>query len=92
MAQKRFPFSLDWRNSMLLRIAAMVLLYSLCAVIALPQSVSNQVTNADIAKMLKAGVDPKVVKWVIENSDGKALDASLGALQALKGAGDPRQS
>lgn len=62
------------------------LLFGLCGFLASAQN-SNQVTNADISKMLKAGVDQKVVKWVIDNSDGKMLDAAPAAIQALKAAG-----
>ena len=62
-------------------------IYALFGLLAFAQSSSNQVTDADVAKMLKAGVDQKVVKWVVENSDGTRLDASAAALQALKTAG-----
>ncbi len=41
----------------------------------------NQVTNSEIVKMLKAGVDQNTVKWVIEGSSSK-LDASPAALAA----------
>jgi hypothetical protein len=71
---------------MLLRIATIVFL-GLCGIVAFAQPASNQVTNADVTKMLKAGVDQRLVKWVIENSDGKMLDASPKAIQALKAAG-----
>jgi hypothetical protein len=71
---------------MALRVAS-IIMGVLCGVLALAQSTSNQVTNADIAKMLKAGVDQKVVKWVVENSDGTKLDSSPAAIQALRAAG-----
>ena len=70
---------------MILRISVTIVC-ALCAVIAIAQT-SNQVTNADIVKMLKAGVDQKVVKWVVSNSDGTTLDSSPAALQSLKSAG-----
>src|ERR1700757_2995133 len=63
-------------------LAAMAML--LCAVLAAAQG--SQVTNADIVKMLKAGVDQSTVKWVIEGSTAK-LDASPAALATLKAAG-----
>ena len=74
---------------MILRIAT-IMFFGFGAIVALAQPASNQVSNADIAKMLKAGVDQKIVKWVIENSDGKNLDASPTAIQALKAAGASR--
>ena len=72
---------------MLRRILVIVTLV-FCGVAALGQT-GSKVTNADIVKMLKAGVDQNTIKWVIENSTGK-LDASPSALQALKTAGLPR--
>jgi len=54
---------------------------------SLAQDTANQVTTADLTKMLKAGVDQKTIKWVIENSDGKQLDGSTAGLQSLKNAG-----
>jgi hypothetical protein len=71
---------------MILRIAAMAS-FRLCAVVAFAQTAPIQLSNADIVKMLKAQVDEKIVKAVIENSDGKMLDASPTAIQALKTAG-----
>jgi hypothetical protein len=71
---------------MVLRIATIVFL-GLCGILAFAQPASNQVTNADITKMLKAGVDQRLVKWVIESSDGRMLDASPKEIQALKAAG-----
>ena len=46
----------------------------------------NKASNAEIVKMLKAGVDQATVEWVIDNSTAK-LDASPAALQTLKAAG-----
>jgi hypothetical protein len=66
---------------------AVAVLFGLCAILAVAQQAPNQATNADIGKMLRAGVDQKVVKWVIDNSDGKTLDSSPAAIQALKTAG-----
>jgi hypothetical protein len=66
---------------MVLRIVTIVF-FGLCGIVVFAQPVSNQVTNADISKMLKAGVDQRLV-----NSDGKMLDASPKAIQALKAAG-----
>jgi hypothetical protein len=71
---------------MLLRRVVFVL-FGLYGLLALAQPAPNQVTNADIGKMLKAGVDQKIVKWVIDNSDGRTLDAAPGAIQGLKAAG-----
>jgi hypothetical protein len=71
---------------MLLRKVVSVL-FGLYGLLALAQQAPNQVTNADIGKMLKAGVDQKIVKWVIDNSDGRMLDATPGAIKALKAAG-----
>ena len=71
---------------MLLRKVVSVL-FGLYGLLALAQPAPNQITNADIGKMLKAGVDQKIVKWVIDNSDGKMLDATPGAIQTLKAAG-----
>src|SRR6266446_6918706 len=71
---------------MLLRKVVSVL-FGLYGLLALAQPAPNQITNADIGKMLKAGVDQKIVKWVIDNSDGKMLDATPGVIQALKAAG-----
>jgi len=71
---------------MLLRITTIVF-FGMCGIAAFAQPASNQVTNADISKMLKAGVDQRLVKWVIENSDGRMLDTSPTAIQALKAAG-----
>ncbi len=71
---------------MVLRMATIVFL-GWCGIMAFAQPAPNQVTNAEIVKMLKAGVDQRLVKWVIENSDGKMLDVSPTAIQALKAAG-----
>jgi hypothetical protein len=71
---------------MVLRMATIVF-FGLCGTMAFSQSAPNQVTNADITKMLKAGVDQRLVKWVVENSDRKMLDPSPKAIQALKAAG-----
>ena len=68
---------------MKLRLASLVLV----AVFTIIASAQNQATNADIAKMLKAGVDQNVIKWVIDNSNAASLDASASALQKLKTAG-----
>ncbi|HET7108647.1 MAG TPA: hypothetical protein VFI38_17670 [Candidatus Acidoferrum sp.] len=59
----------------------------LFASFSLAQDNANQLTTADVTKMLKAGVDQKTIKWVIESSDGKQLDGSAAGLQALKKAG-----
>ena len=75
---------------MIVRISIM-LIYVLYGILALAQSSSNQITNADITKMLKAGVDQKLVKWVVDNSDGTALDSSPSAIQSLKAAGASQQ-
>ena len=66
------------------RIFALVVL-AFCGIATLAQT-GSQVTNAEIIKMLKAGVDQNTVKWVIENSTTK-LDGSPEALQKLKAAG-----
>lgn len=71
----------------MLRRISITLICALCGLLSFAQSPSNQVTNADIAKMLKAGVDQKVVKWVVENGEGTKLDSSPAAIQALKAAG-----
>jgi len=71
---------------MILRISISIV-YALCVALTFAQSTSNEVTNGDIAKMLKAGVDQKVVKWVVDNSDGTRLDSRPAAIQALKAAG-----
>jgi hypothetical protein len=71
---------------MLKRIVRIVIL-GIGSVVVMAQQTPNQVTNADITKMLKAGVDQKTITWVIENSDGTALDSSPAAIQALKAAG-----
>src|SRR5258705_6430664 len=59
---------------------------TLFAMAALAQQGGTQISNADIVKMLKAGVEQNTVKWVIDNSTGK-LDATPAALQKLKAAG-----
>lgn len=64
-----------------------ITLLGICGLVVLAQQAPNQVTNADINKMLRAGVDQRTVRWVIENSDGKTLDGSPAAIQALKAAG-----
>jgi hypothetical protein len=71
---------------MILRISISII-YALCVALTFAQSTSNEVTNGDIAKMLKAGVDQKVVKWVVDNSNGTRLDSRPVAIQALKAAG-----
>jgi len=71
---------------MILRMSIPII-YALGVSLTFAQSTSNEVTNGDIAKMLKAGVDQKVVKWVVDNSDGTKLDSRPAAIQALKAAG-----
>ena len=66
----------------ILAIAALTLF----GMAAMAQQGGNQISNADIVKMLKAGVEQNTVKWVIDNSTGK-LDAAPAALQKLKAAG-----
>ncbi len=66
----------------ILAIAALTLF----GMAALAQQGGKQISNADIVKMLKAGVVQNTVKWVIDNSTGK-LDATPAALQKLKAAG-----
>ena len=80
-AQTGFEWSYD-RVHKILAIAALMLF----GTAALAQQGGNQISNADIAKMLKAGVELNTVKWVIDNSTGK-LDATPAALQKLKAAG-----
>ena len=70
---------------MILRMSVSII-YALCVALTFPQSTSNEVTNGDIAKMLKAGVDQKVLKWVVDNSDGrqgKRASVRAGSLSAM---------
>lgn len=71
----------------MLRRTLLTALLGMCILSGFAQPGPNQATNADIVKMLKAGVDPTTIQWVIANSDGKLLDASPAALKALKAAG-----
>jgi hypothetical protein len=77
-------------RGMFMKAPAFCLVLVISAIAAFPQQASNPVSNDDISKMLKAGVDPKVIKWVVDNSDGKLLDGSPPAIQKLKAAGAPQ--
>jgi hypothetical protein len=69
------------------RRAAAIGLLALWGIAMHAQAAGNRVTDSDLVKMLKAGVDEQTIQWVIVNSNGKMLDASPAAMQSLKAAG-----
>ena len=75
---------------MLHRLLLLAFSIAMCGKLATAQPAPNQVSNAEIIKMVKAGIDPDTIVWVIANSDGTKLDGSPAGLKALKAAGSPQ--
>ena len=71
-------------------LLAFAIAVCVCGTLATAQPAPNQVSNADIVKMVKAGIAPNTIVWVIANSDGTKLDGSPAGLNALKAAGSPQ--
>jgi hypothetical protein len=75
---------------MLRRLLQLAFSIAVCGTLAMAQPAPNQVSNAEIIKMVRAGIDPNTIVWVIANSDGTKLDGSQAGLKALKAAGSPQ--
>ena len=50
---------------MLCRLLQLAFSIAVCVTLAMAQPAPNQVSNADIIKMVKAGIDPNTIVWAM---------------------------